>query len=338
MILKKKIEDNFTSVHNAFLRDQNLSMTARGLLITMLSLKDDWNFSIKGLASILKADGERRIASALKELENHEYLCRERKCSEETGRVIDWVYTVSDEKLPEDILRYSFRRKGKRQEEADIDDVEKVAPDCAYPHVHNADVGVSDLEYPHPEEPYLNSLGIYNTNNNQISKKEKLFCLNINQSNPDSADKSTADGYDSIEINKQIINENICYDSLMFDYRDPECKSPGSAEILTEIRDIMLECVCSGKKTIRVHGDDIPVERVRAVMLSLNSEHVLYVMECMNETSKEIKSIHAYLITALYNAPKTINSYYMTKANHTLYGKEEPAEKTYVYANIKPRF
>jgi len=60
MILKKKIEDNFTSVHNAFLRDVDLSIRARGLLITMLSLSDDWNFSIKGLASILKADGEKK--------------------------------------------------------------------------------------------------------------------------------------------------------------------------------------------------------------------------------------------------------------------------------------
>lgn len=82
-------------------------------------------------------------------------------------------------------------------------------------------------------------MGIYYTNKNQISKKEISSDFNINQSNqqPFDAETSNPDGYDAIEIYKQVINEKICYDSLMHDFSDPECKFPGSAEVLTEIRD-----------------------------------------------------------------------------------------------------
>lgn len=96
MRLKKKIENNFTTVHNAFLRDKTLGINARGILVTMLSLPDGWNFSIKGLAAILP-DGQKRVATALKELEKHRYLIRERVY--ENGRVVDWNYIISDEPL-----------------------------------------------------------------------------------------------------------------------------------------------------------------------------------------------------------------------------------------------
>ena len=67
-VLKKEVKKDFTVVHNKFLRDKKMSINARGLLMTMLSMSDNWNFSIKGLASILP-DGERKIASTLKEPE-----------------------------------------------------------------------------------------------------------------------------------------------------------------------------------------------------------------------------------------------------------------------------
>ena len=43
-ILQKKINEDFTIVHNAFIRDEKLGINARGLLLTMLSMKDGWNF------------------------------------------------------------------------------------------------------------------------------------------------------------------------------------------------------------------------------------------------------------------------------------------------------
>ena len=66
--LKKKITRDFTTIHNTMLRDMRLGATERGLLLTMLSLPDNWNFSIKGLSRILP-DGCAKIGTALHNLE-----------------------------------------------------------------------------------------------------------------------------------------------------------------------------------------------------------------------------------------------------------------------------
>lgn len=84
--------DKFTVVDNYALRDENLSLKARGLLVTMLSLPDSWQFSENGLCSIFKKDGQSSIRSGLKELEEACYLVRTRT-RDSLGRVssVDWT-------------------------------------------------------------------------------------------------------------------------------------------------------------------------------------------------------------------------------------------------------
>lgn len=62
---------------NYHLRDPNLSNKARGLLSTMLSLPDNWDYTTRGLAKICK-DGVDGITAQLKELEQYGYLIRNR--------------------------------------------------------------------------------------------------------------------------------------------------------------------------------------------------------------------------------------------------------------------
>lgn len=71
----KKVENTWTQVPNTWLKDKNLSLKAKGLLTVMQSLPDNWEFSIRGLASILK-EGVEAIQSALQEIENAGYLTR----------------------------------------------------------------------------------------------------------------------------------------------------------------------------------------------------------------------------------------------------------------------
>ena len=75
---------NYTVMSNYHLQDKNLSYKAKVLLSCMLSLPDDWNYSVRGLASISK-EGIKAINSMLKELEENYYLKRERK-QENNGR------------------------------------------------------------------------------------------------------------------------------------------------------------------------------------------------------------------------------------------------------------
>ena len=68
---------DYTVMSNHHLRNTALSLKAKGLLSLMLSLPDNWDYTTKGLASICK-DGIDSICSAVKELEQHGYIVRER--------------------------------------------------------------------------------------------------------------------------------------------------------------------------------------------------------------------------------------------------------------------
>ena len=70
-----KIEKNhnYTVMSNHHLRDRNLSYKAKGLLSFMLSLPEDWDYSLAGLCSISKENRD-GIRSILKELQEHHYV------------------------------------------------------------------------------------------------------------------------------------------------------------------------------------------------------------------------------------------------------------------------
>jgi len=70
--------NNYTTMSNYHLRDRNLTHKARGLLSYMLSLPDDWDYSVNGLVSFSK-ENIRAIRSTLKELEECGYLVREKR-------------------------------------------------------------------------------------------------------------------------------------------------------------------------------------------------------------------------------------------------------------------
>ena len=92
--------NNFSIVSNAIIRDTNLSLKARGLLILMLSLPDCWQFSIKGLAT-LSGEGNDSIRGGIKELEEVGYLSRKRKHLP-NGRLGEMEYTLYEQAQPKD--------------------------------------------------------------------------------------------------------------------------------------------------------------------------------------------------------------------------------------------
>ena len=91
-------------------------------------------------------------------------------------------------------------------------------------------------------------------------------------------------------------------------------------EMYEEIYETICDVVCVKRKAIRINGEDYPYELVKSRFLKLNSRHVEYVMGCMKETTTKITNIRAYLITALYNAPSTMNHYYQQEVQYDMYG------------------
>lgn len=95
-ILRNKTQNNFTIITNNILRDERLPMNARGLLCTMLSLPDNWEFSERGLQAILPGNGLSAIKSALKVLQECGYL-RRSKIRGEGGMFGGWQWELTNE-------------------------------------------------------------------------------------------------------------------------------------------------------------------------------------------------------------------------------------------------
>ena len=72
-VFKIEKNKNYTVMSNYHLRDRDLSYKAKGLLSFMLSLPEDWDYSLAGLCSISKESRD-SIRSILKELQEHHYV------------------------------------------------------------------------------------------------------------------------------------------------------------------------------------------------------------------------------------------------------------------------
>ena len=103
----------------------------------------------------------------------------------------------------------------------------------------------------------------------------------------------------------------------------PEQGIPAQSNTDLSITELIVDTVCSARKTIRIAGDDYPAEVVKSRFLKLDSSHVQYVIDCMKNNTTYVRNIKKYLLAALYNAPATINSYYSSLVQHDLYGGGE---------------
>lgn len=90
---------NYTVMSNHHFKEKKMSLKAKGLLSLMLSLPDDWDYSISGLATLSK-DGKDSIMSALTELEKFGYLTRQR-LTDDKGRFAGVEYNIYEVPQPQ---------------------------------------------------------------------------------------------------------------------------------------------------------------------------------------------------------------------------------------------
>ena len=91
-------------------------------------------------------------------------------------------------------------------------------------------------------------------------------------------------------------------------------------DYLDAIKEIMTEAIAINKDKIRISGIEYPYDYVKDVLLKLNSEHIRYVINCLENNTTKIKKIDSYILTSLYNSYKTIGSYYKTRVNNEVFG------------------
>ena len=90
-------------------------------------------------------------------------------------------------------------------------------------------------------------------------------------------------------------------------------------ETLEGILDLLAETCSSKRKTIRIAGDDKPIEIVKNRLMKLNSLHIQYVLDCLKENTTYVRDMKQYLLTTLFNAPVTIDPYYQARVNHDMH-------------------
>lgn len=144
-------------------------------------------------------------------------------------------------------------------------------------------------------------------NNTEFNKKDLSKTNPIGLFEPKEA-------MDEAEAYMELIRENVDYDIMMSN------RNWTDREAYDELYQLICDIVCVPRKTIRIGGEDYPYQLVKGKFLKLNSSHLKYVISCMNSNTTKVSNIRAYLITALYNAPNTISSYYRAEVNHDMYG------------------
>ncbi len=154
------------------------------------------------------------------------------------------------------------------------------------------------------------------TNYNQTNQSytDISYTNPINQSGNESKSEKRIDLMDDVNAYIELIKDNIEYEHHM-KYDDWQNKA-----LYEELFEVICEVVCVKRTTIRIAGEDYPYELVKSKFLKLNSGHLEYVIGCMHDTNTKITNIKAYMVTALYNAPSTINHYYQQEVQHDMYG------------------
>ena len=282
---------DYTVMANHHLRNKGLSLKAKGLLSLMLSLPEDWDYTVKGLAYICK-DGIDSINGAIKELENTGYMHRQR-VRNDRGQLTTTEYTIRE--YPQNMGGDTFPDEGLPAQESPI--------------LENPTQAMPIQEEPHQLNTYLQTI--------DKSKKDLFITETSNpyQSNPYGSKKTGYDeiGCETYEEVKEMVYENIEYRHFK------QHGGIGMRERLDEIADIIIETLCSTKDTINIAGDDYPARLVKDKMLRITSSHIEDVFDCLNKNTTYVRNIKRYLLATLFNAPSTIDNYYSALVNHDLY-------------------
>ena len=285
-----RVEKNkgYTVMSNHHLRNHALSLKAKGLLSQMLSLPEDWDYTLQGLAQINKESID-AIREAVRELERAGYIKRSRE-RDERGCLRGTVYTIYEQPHAEPTPEEPTQEK---------------------PALNNPTVEKPMLEKPTLENPMqLNTKSIK-------KRKRQSTDLSITDSIPfpsgfpETPVQKRTEAKETFESYRELILENIDYDVLAGD----PCVD---REQLDEIVALVQETVCSTRSRIRVAGNDYPAEVVRSKLLKLNSEHIRFVMDCLKQNTTRIRNIRQYLLAMLFNAPSTMSSYYAALVAHDL--------------------
>lgn len=293
-IVKDK-KQGFTIVPNQLAFDENISLKSTMLLIIMLALPPTWDLTIKGLAK-LKKDGIDSIRTGINELEKAGYISKKR-IRNEKGQVQGTEYTVY-ETLD---LNPKLNNNSPDNEENT-----NFPPKLDFP----IQVETTKFDKPKLGNPILENPTQLNTKllNTKYTNQSYQDNNNININNTYRCDEmDSIDKIDRKEI-KAELKKQLSYENLI-------SRNEADEKQINSIINILADVMSSRSQSIRIGGENKPLEEVIQRFKQLTDKHIAYILECLNKNANKPRNIRAYLLTSLFNAPSTMDCYYARDAD-----------------------
>ena len=323
MVYRVHRNGNYTVMTTYHLKDNALSLKARGLLSTLLALPEDWDFSLKGLTAICK-EGIDAIREAVKELENCGYLVRSR-VRNERGQMESVACSVFEHPQAEtqpQIARQPEKRSAytpipsyspievqPAQEKPTLEKPTLVYPVSENPAQHNKSYPVTPKNkninnIPQGSYPYPDPSHLYPTNTGNVRHFPMM-------ARSQAADQEITDPTESLW---QIIQEKVGYEALSQDY---------GKEKMDEIVGIIVNALLSHRISFRFGNDVVPARLVKKQLFGVNSHHIQYVFSNLKNSAPHIHDPKAYLLTCIYNATLSMNNHIEANVQHDTYRDEK---------------
>lgn len=297
---------NYTVMSNYHLRDKRLSLKAKGLLSQMLSLPEDWDYTLAGLAYI-NSEGKDAIRAAVVELEQAGYIQR-RQTTDRAGKFSTNEYIIRECPVSQALPPEKPSSAQPLSENPTTEKPSTADTSTVFPTQLNIDSRITEKQktdlrntesFPFPSAP-----------SSLLGSEEPAEAKGRDKRRR----RDSTVGKEEMDAYRELIRENIRYD-------DFARERPWDVGQLDEMVELMVEAVCSKKETLRVAGNDFSQTVVKSRLLKLDGDHIRFVFGCLQRNTTQVRNMKQYLLAVLYNAPTTMESYYAAQVNHDLYGK-----------------
>ena len=247
-----RVEKNrgYTVMSNHHLRNKDLSLKAKGLLSQMLSLPEDWDFTLKGL-SLINRESIDAIRTAVWELEKAGYITRQQN-RDGKGKMADMIYTIYEQPQP--------RPEAAEEEQPGSENPVLENPTSDNPTSENP-VSGNPMQL-NKDRQIKDPITTDGLTTDSIPILSPPSPLGKTAAAPPERKGTGAKSQSAVAVYREIIIDNIEYSHLVQNTRLDR-------ELLDEIVDLLVETVCSARTTIRIAGDDYPAELVKSKLMAV---------------------------------------------------------------------
>ncbi len=312
---------DFTVMSNHHLRHKGLSLKAKGLLSLMLSLPEEWDYSIEGLSTIC-TEGITAVRSGIKELEAFGYIKRE-IVRNEKGQYEETDYIIRE--FPVEVANNPEKPK-KSKEQKKKSKAKSATPASEQPTFDELPPENPTSDCPISENLTSDNLASENQrqlNTNKLNKyKLNTDCIKYPSINNTQLEESVTTEKDLEpserwidRYNKTIsaIKKQISYDDLIVS---------NNAELINDIVSVMTEVFLVDTPYYTIENKKIPAELVRINYRKITYSRLDTFLLDFSRMYDRIKNPKNYLIAALYNIASTAETSITNRVNHDMYGYE----------------